>query len=277
MILVINKEEDLTSRDVVNKLCKILHTKKIGHTGTLDPMATGVLVCLTDKHTKLVDILTSTYKEYIAEIKLGIKTDTLDITGTVTYKNDDYNIDLDKINKVFNMFLGKYMQEVPMYSAVRVDGKRLYEYARKDMEIYDLPKREVEIKELELLDYHDDIIKFKCLVSKGTYIRSLIRDICGKLNVYGTMNSLIRTKQGKFSIENSYTLEDIESNNYQPLSLNEVLDLKEIELDNTLYKKVINGNILELDYDGYILFQKDSKDIALYYFENKIGKLKILF
>ena len=277
MILVINKEEDLTSRDVVNKLCKILHTKKIGHTGTLDPMATGVLVCLTDKHTKLVDILTSTYKEYIAEIKLGIKTDTLDITGTVTYKNDDYNIDLDKINKVFNMFLGKYMQEVPMYSAVRVDGKRLYEYARKDMEIYDLPKREVEIKELELLDYHDDIIKFKCLVSKGTYIRSLIRDICGKLNVYGTMNSLIRTKQGKFSIENSYTLEDIESNNYQPLSLNEVLDLKEIELDNTLYKKVINGNILELDYDGYILFQKDNQDIALYYFENKIGKLKILF
>ena len=276
MILVINKEKDLTSRDVVNKLCKLLHTKKIGHTGTLDPMATGVLVCLTDKHTKLVDILTSTYKEYIAEIKLGIKTDTLDITGTVTYKNEDYNINLNKINKVFSMFKGKYMQEVPMYSAVRVNGKRLYEYARKDMEIYDLPKREVEIKELELLDYHDDIIKFRCVVSKGTYIRSLIRDICGKLNVYGTMNSLIRTKQGKFKIEDSYTLEDIESNNYQSLSLKDVLDLKEIELDNNLYKKVINGNILELKYEGYILFQKDKQDVALYYFENNIGKLRIL-
>ena len=276
MILVINKEKDLTSRDVVNKLCKLLHTKKIGHTGTLDPMATGVLVCLTDKHTKLVDILTSTYKEYIAEIKLGIKTDTLDITGTVTYKNEDYNINLNKINKVFSMFKGKNMQEVPMYSAVRVDGKRLYEYARKDMEIYDLPKREVEIKELELLDYHDDIIKFRCVVSKGTYIRSLIRDICGKLNVYGTMNSLIRTKQGKFKIEDSYTLEDIENNNYQSLSLKDVLDLKEIELDNNLYKKVINGNILELNYEGYILFQKDKQDVALYYFENNIGKLRIL-
>ena len=276
MILVINKEKDLTSRDVVNKLCKLLHTKKIGHTGTLDPMATGVLVCLTDKHTKLVDILTSTYKEYIAEIKLGIKTDTLDITGTVTYKNEDYNINLNKINKVFSMFKGKYMQEVPMYSAVRVNGKRLYEYARKDMEIYDLPKREVEIKELELLDYHDDIIKFRCVVSKGTYIRSLIRDICGKLNVYGTMNSLIRTKQGKFKIEDSYTLEDIENNNYQSLSLKDVLDLKEIELDNNLYKKVINGNILELKYEGYILFQKDKQDVALYYFENNIGKLRIL-
>ena len=276
MILVINKEKDLTSRDVVNKLCKLLHTKKIGHTGTLDPMATGVLVCLTDKHTKLVDILTSTYKEYIAEIKLGIKTDTLDITGTVTYKNEDYNINLNKINKVFSMFKGKNMQEVPMYSAVRVNGKRLYEYARKDMEIYDLPKREVEIKELELLDYHDDIIKFRCVVSKGTYIRSLIRDICGKLNVYGTMNSLIRTKQGKFKIEDSYTLEDIENNNYQSLSLKDVLDLKEIELDNNLYKKVINGNILELNYEGYILFQKDKQDVALYYFENNIGKLRIL-
>ena len=276
MILVINKEKGVTSRDVVNKLCKILHTKKIGHTGTLDPIATGVLVCLTDKHTKLVDILTSTYKEYIATIKLGIKTDTLDITGNIIDEDYNYNLDINNIKEVLNSFLGNIIQEVPIYSAISVNGKRLYEYARNNIEV-ELPKREVNIKEIELLEYNKDIIKFRCIVSKGTYIRSLINDICNKLNVYGTMSDLVRTKQGKFKIEDSYTIEDILNNNYKSLSLEEVLDLQKVELDNNLYKKVINGNVLNLNYKGYILFQKDSLDIALYYFENNIGKLKILF
>lgn len=276
MILNINKEKGLTSRDVVNKLCNILGTKKIGHTGTLDPLATGVLVCVTDKHTKLVDVLTSTEKEYISEIKLGIKTDTLDITGNVIEENYNYNIDINKINNVFNSFIGKYIEEVPIYSAVKVKGKRLYEYARNNIEI-DLPKKEVEIKELELLDYNNDIIKFRCLVSKGTYVRSLIKDICEKLNVLGTMNSLIRTKQGIFNINNSYTLNEIEKNNYKEIPLEKVINLKVVELNNELYKKVVNGNILNLNYEGYILFKNNNTDIALYYFENNIGKLKLLF
>ena len=276
MILNINKEKGLTSRDVVNKLCNILGTKKIGHTGTLDPLATGVLVCVTDKHTKLVDVLTSTEKEYISEIKLGIKTDTLDITGNVIEENYNYNIDINKINNVFNSFIGKYIEEVPIYSAVKVKGKRLYEYARNNIEI-DLPKKEVEIKELELLDYNNDIIKFRCLVSKGTYVRSLIKDICEKLNVLGTMNSLIRTKQGIFNINNSYTLNEIEKGNYKEIPLEKVINLKVVELNNELYKKVVNGNILNLNYEGYILFKNNNTDIALYYFENNIGKLKLLF
>lgn len=276
MILNINKEKGLTSRDVVNKLCNILGTKKIGHTGTLDPLATGVLVCVTDKHTKLVDVLTSTEKEYISEIKLGIKTDTLDITGNVIEENYNYNIDINKINNVFNSFIGKYIEEVPIYSAVRVNGKRLYEYARNNIEI-NLPRKEVEIKELELLDYNNDIIKFRCLVSKGTYIRSLIKDICKKLNVLGTMNSLVRTKQGIFNINNSYTLNEIEKNNYKEIPLEKVINLKVVELNNELYKKVVNGNILNLNYEGYILFKNNNTDIALYYFENNIGKLKLLF
>ena len=276
MILNINKEKGLTSRDVVNKLCNILGTKKIGHTGTLDPLATGVLVCVTDKHTKLVDVLTSTEKEYISEIKLGIKTDTIDITGNVIEDNYNYNIDINKINNVFNSFIGKYIEEVPIYSAVKVKGKRLYEYARNNIEI-DLPKKEVEIKELELLDYNNDIIKFRCLVSKGTYVRSLIKDICKKLNVLGTMNSLVRTKQGIFNINNSYTLNEIEKNNYKEIPLEKVINLKVVELNNELYKKVVNGNILNLNYEGYILFKNNNTDIALYYFENNIGKLKLLF
>ena len=276
MILVINKEKNITSRDVVNKLCKILHTKKIGHTGTLDPIATGVLVCLTDKHTKLVDVLTSTYKEYIATIKLGIKTDTLDITGNIIEKNNNYDLDINIINNVLNSFIGKSVQEVPIYSAVSINGKRLYEYARNNIEVT-LPKREVTIKEIELPEYNKDIIKFRCIVSKGTFIRSLIKDICDKLNVYGTMSDLVRTKQGKFSIKDAYTIEDISNNNYKSLDLKDVLNLQEIELDNSLYKKVINGNVLYLNYNGYILFKENNTDIALYYFENNEGRLKILF
>ena len=241
LILVVNKDKDYTSRDVVNKLTKILNNKKIGHTGTLDPIATGVLVCVTGKYTKLVDLITSLEKEYIAK-----------------------------------SFIGTYEQVVPKFSAVSINGKRLYEYARNNEEI-ELPKRSVTIKNIELLDTHDDIIKFKVLVSKGTYIRSLIQDICDKLNTIGTMNSLVRTKQGKFIIDNSYTLNDIEIKNFKSISLEEVIDLEIIELSDNLYKKVINGNKLNLENDGYVLFKKNNQDIALYFFENNIGYLKILF
>jgi len=276
LILIVNKPKDYTSRDVVNKLSKILGTKKIGHTGTLDPMATGVLVCLTGKYTKLVDMITSLEKEYIATIKLGFKTDTLDITGNVIEENSNYNITKKKIIEVLNSFKGKSTQTVPLYSAVHIDGKRLYEYARNGIEV-ELPKRDITINDIELLDFNDDLIKFRVVVSKGTYIRSLIEDICVKLNVLGTMSELTRSKQGVFSIEDSYNLEDIENNSYKSISLEEVLKLEIIELDDDLYKKVINGNKLELKYNGYVLFKKNNNDIALYYFEDNLGRLKILF
>ncbi|MBQ7031916.1 MAG: tRNA pseudouridine(55) synthase TruB [Bacilli bacterium] len=276
LILIVNKPKDYTSRDVVNKLSKILGTKKIGHTGTLDPMATGVLVCLTGKYTKLVDMITSLEKEYIATIKLGFKTDTLDITGNVIEENSNYNITKEKIIEVLNSFKGKSTQTVPLYSAVHIDGKRLYEYARNGIEV-ELPKRGITINDIELLDFNDDLIKFRVVVSKGTYIRSLIEDICVKLNVLGTMSELTRSKQGVFNIEDSYNLEDIENNSYKSIILEEVLKLEIIELDDDLYKKVINGNKLELKYNGYVLFKKDNNDIALYYFEDNLGRLKILF
>lgn len=276
LILIVNKPIDYTSRDVVNKLSKILGIKKIGHTGTLDPMATGVLVCLTGKYTKLVDMITSLEKEYIATIKLGFKTDTLDITGNVIEENSNYNITKEKIIEVLNSFKGKSTQTVPLYSAVHIDGKRLYEYARNGIEV-ELPKRDITINDIELLDFNDDLIKFRVVVSKGTYIRSLIEDICVKLNVLGTMSELTRSKQGVFNIEDSYNLEDIENNSYKSISLEEVLKLEIIELDDDLYKKVINGNKLELKYNGYVLFKKNNNDIALYYFEDNLGRLKILF
>jgi len=275
-IIIVDKPKDYTSRDVVNKLSKILNTKKVGHTGTLDPMATGVLVCLTGKFTKLVDMISSLEKEYIATIKLGIKTDTGDITGNIIDNSEIPNLTKEQITKTLDKFLGSSVQTTPIYSAVHVNGKRLYEYARSNTEV-ELPKREIYISDIELLNYENDLIKFRVVVSKGTYIRSLIDDICLSLNTIGTMSELNRTKQGIFNINNSYTLEDIESNNYESLNIEEVLNLKIIELDDNLYKKVINGNKLVDNNDGYILYRKDNNNVALYYFENKEGRLKILF
>ena len=262
-VLLINKDKDMTSRDVVNKLNKLLNTKRIGHTGTLDPLATGVLVICIGKCTKLCDLLTSTYKEYIATIKLGIKTDTADITGNIV-EEKDYDVNEDKIKEVLNSFLGKSIQEVPIYSAIKINGKKLYEYAREGIEV-ELPKREIDIKSIELLEYKDDTITFKTTVSKGTYIRSLIEDICTKLNTVGTMSSLIRTKQGKFNIEDSYTLQDIENNNYKLLTIEEVLDLETIELEEELIKPVHNGAIINKIFKNDIACLKENnKIIAIY-------------
>ena len=151
-IIIVNKPINYTSRDVVNKLNKILNTKKIGHTGTLDPIATGVLVICTGTYTKLVDELTSLDKEYIATIKLGISTDTLDITGNVISKEELKVLDISSIKEVLKSFLGKTIQEVPAYSAVKINGKKLYEYARSNTNI-DLPKREIEVFDIELLEF----------------------------------------------------------------------------------------------------------------------------
>lgn len=263
-ILLINKPIDFTSRDVVNKLSGILHTKKIGHTGTLDPIATGVLVICVGNTTKLCELLTSEYKEYIATIKLGIKTDTLDITGKVI-EEKSFNVTENQIKEVLNSFLGKSIQTTPIYSAVKVNGKKLYEYAREGKSV-ELPKREIDITNIELLSFSNDEISFKVTVSKGTYIRALIDDICTKLNTVGTMSSLIRTKQGIFNLEDTYTLEDIEKGNYRLLTIEEALgDLNTIEIDDELYDKVKNGAIINKTFNSDIASLKyNNKIIAIY-------------
>ena len=264
-VLIIDKEEGLTSRDIVNKLVKKFNTNKIGHTGTLDPIATGVLVVCIGKATKIVELLTSMEKEYIAEVTLGVKTDTLDITGNVL-DSKEVSISKETIQEVLSSFVGKYIQEVPIYSAVKVNGKKLYEYAREGKEI-ELPKREVEIKNIELIDTYikdgRECFKLKCLVSKGTYIRSLIKDICDKLNTIGCMSSLRRTKQGKFSIDRSKKVEDITSSDV--ISLYDVLDIPKIAVDDYLYKKIINGQILENRYNSdLIMYIYDDQVLAIY-------------
>lgn len=266
-ILIINKPTGYTSRDVVNRVSKILNIKKIGHTGTLDPMATGVLVLCIGKATKLVEILTAAEKEYIAEVTLGINTDTLDSMGNILEERN-VHIDKEQIIRALNSMSGFYEQEVPIYSAVKINGKKMYEYARENKKI-DLPKRIVEINKIELLgdikyENNKTIFKFKCLVSKGTYIRSLIRDIALKLNTIGIMSNLNRTKQGSFDLNNSYNLDDIESGNFHLINIEECLkNYKSIIADDFLTKKIMNGAILQNRYNEDIIVFKDSNSNVL--------------
>ena len=263
-IVLVNKEVNYTSRDIVNILCKVFNNKKIGLTGTLEPIASGVLVVLVGKYTKLGNVLTALDKEYIAEIKLGIKTDTLDITGEVLEKKD-FLVDKEKVREVLESFLGEYHMEVPLYSAIKVDGKRLYQYAREKKKV-ELPIKNVRIEEIELLSLKGDIIRFRVKVEKGTYIRSLIRDICEKLGTVGTMNSLVRIKQGNFRLEDAYTLEDIKKGNYKVLSIKDILKVREYEIrDDEFGKKVFNGNKIDNDFlEDLILFTYKGEEVALY-------------
>ena len=265
-ILIIDKPKGITSRDVVNNMVKRFNTKKVGHTGTLDPIATGVLVVCVGSATKLVDELTSHDKEYIASVELGTLTDTLDNTGNKISEEKCIKTK-EEIIDALNSFKGKYMQKVPIYSAVKINGKKLYEYARENIAI-DLPKREVEVSNIELvsdIEYIDDktYFSFKCSVSKGTYIRSLIRDIAHKLNTVGIMTDLRRIRQGKFDIKDSVTIDNINENSL--IDIVDVLDYKKIELTIDKEKEVLNGAIIDNIYDSdEVLFIKDSEAIALY-------------
>lgn len=269
-ILVVNKEKGYTSRDVVNIVSKILGTKKIGHTGTLDPIAEGVLVLCIGKYSKVSEVLTSYDKEYLSEMCLGIETDTLDIEGNVLKEENTSYITEKQIQEVFSSFPKTYLQEVPKYSAVKINGKKLYEYARRNIDV-SLPKRMVTIYELKLLTIQRKenkiFISFQTKVSKGTYIRSLIRDIASSLHTIGVMTSLIRQKQGNFSIQDAYSIEDIKQGNYQLLKLKDILSIPiQIVEEDLLLKKVKNGVYLDNpNQESMILFMtKDQKEIALY-------------
>ena len=274
-IIVINKPKDLTSRDVVNIISKNLNIKKVGHNGTLDPLATGVLVICFGKYTKLNDLLTSHEKEYIAEVTLGLETDTLDITGKILNKNTPH-ITKEEIIKALKNFEKTYNQEVPKYSAVKVSGKKLYEYAREGKEVI-LPKKEVTIYQNELLSFTENKFTFKTKVSKGTYIRSLIRDILASLNETGTMSILKRTKQGIFKLEDSYTLDDIKQGNFKVLKVKDILNIPKIIAEDNLKKQIINGAKIKGIYSNEVLFlDKEGNELAIYEKNDEHLKLKIM-
>ena len=262
-LLLINKKENMTSRDVVNIASKKLNTKKIGHTGTLDPLATGVLVLAVNKGLKVVEDITALDKEYIAEVTLGIKTDTLDITGNILEEKEERIITKEELNKALTSFIGEYEMQVPIYSAVKVNGKKLYEYAREGKKV-ELPVKNVYVYNIELLELNNNKFKFKCKVSKGTYIRSLINDICEKLDVIGTMSSLKRTKQGNFDIKDAIDIEEIDENT-KLISLIDSINLPKAEADEYLFNKIKNGSKLQnrYNYDEFA-FIYNNELIAIY-------------
>lgn len=275
-VVVIDKPKDLTSRDVVNIASKKLKTKKIGHTGTLDPLATGVLVLCVGKATKLVELLTAHDKEYIAEVILGIKTDTLDITGTILEEENIY-ITKEKIEKALQDMTGTYNQEVPIYSAVKINGKKLYEYARNN-ESVTLPKRMVNIKEIKLIgikyENNKTIFKIKCHVSKGTYIRSLIRDIALKLGTIGVMANLRRVSQGDFALSEANNLND---ETFKLIPIKDVLKrYKQVVVDNLLEFKIKNGQVLDNIYNSEIVvFLNKNEEVLAVYKKDNQNKLRV--
>ena len=283
-IIVIDKPKDYTSRDIVNIVSKKLNTKKLGHTGTLDPLATGVLVLPIGRALKVSELLTSNTKEYIAEVILGYETDMLDITGTEIKRNIP-SVTKEELLKVLKSYIGKYNQEVPLYSAVKVGGRKLYEYARSGTPVIP-PSKEVEVYSLELisdLKHINGAVEFtiRCEVSKGTYIRSLIRDIAYSLNTYGTMKNLIRTRQGIFTLKDAYTLKDIEENNYKLLSIKECLpNIKTTVIEEPLLTKVKNGMVLDKFFEENmsLLLDKEGKEIAIYIAsgDNKVKPYKMI-
>ncbi len=212
-IIVINKEKEYTSHDVVAKLKKKLNISKVGHTGTLDPNATGVLPILIGKGTKFSKYLINHDKIYEVELELGKKTDTADIEGKVIEEeNVDEKYIKENLLQVLESFVGKQEQIPPMYSAIKKNGKKLYEYARAGEKV-DIEPRKIEIYKIDLNKYDKNIISFVVSCSKGTYIRSLCEDIAEKLNTVGYMKNLKRLQVGKFNIKDAVYIDDIDLKN----------------------------------------------------------------
>ncbi|MHB9298813.1 tRNA pseudouridine(55) synthase TruB [Fusobacterium polymorphum] len=249
-IIVVNKPKGITSFDVIRKLKKILKTKKIGHTGTLDPLATGVMLMCVGKATKLASDLEAKDKVYIADFDIGYATDTYDIEGKKIAENI-IEVSKENLEQSIKKFIGNIKQVPPMYSAIKIDGNKLYHLARKGIEV-ERPERDVTIEYINLLDFKDSKAKIETKVSKGCYIRSLIFDIGQDLGTYATMIALQRKQVGDYSLENSYSLEQIEemvlNNDFKFLkTVEEIFSYDKYSLQTekelTLYK---NGNTVKI-------------------------------
>lgn len=276
-IILLNKEQGITSQKALTILKRQLKLDKVGHAGTLDPLASGLLLVLVGKATKLSDYLMLETKEYIADIYIGKSTDTLDSEGNIVEEKKVINI--ADIDKVLNSFLGKSKQIPPMYSAIKIKGKKLYELARSGIEV-EREEREIEIFEIErisdvlLIDDHASF-KFRVVCSKGTYIRSLCADIGKKLGYPAHMSGLVRTKIGNFSLSNAVSLKDIEEGKINLVKMHEALSgFKIIDVDENMAKLVMNGASISLNdiSDEKVVITYKNELIGIY---NKVqGKYK---
>lgn len=251
-ILLINKPKDYTSHDIV-AIVKKITKEKVGHTGTLDPNATGVLPLLIGKATEISKYLINHDKTYIATLKLGIKTDTADAEGKIISEKEVKDLNIEKVKKVLEEIIGKHEQIPPMYSAIKIKGKKLYEYARMGKSVAVEP-RKIEIYNTKLLDFDkkENEIVFKIECSKGTYIRTVCEEIAEKLDTVGFMKELERIKVGEFLIDQTVGIDDIRKNediiNEKIITLESFFNNKEsIILEESKLKLFLNGVLLEQD------------------------------
>ncbi|MDF2946023.1 MAG: tRNA pseudouridine(55) synthase TruB [Bacillales bacterium] len=281
-ILPINKPAGMTSHDVVFKLRKILKTKKIGHTGTLDPDVTGVLPICIGNATKIVQFLTEDKKEYVCEVTIGTSTTTEDFSGEVVeFDNSHKIISREQVLDVLNKLTGEITQIPPMYSAVKVNGKKLYEYARAG-KVVERPERKITIYEFELLDnfdkYEGEFIKinFRVLCSKGTYVRTIAVSIGEMLGYPSHMSRLVRTKSGTIQLKDCLTIEEVQEYFEKDQILNKLLPLEtglkslsKLVVDSDTINKVLNGALLPVPNnfnitDKLAIFDQFGKCYAVY-------------
>lgn len=259
-IIIVDKESGFTSHDVVAKMRGICGQKKIGHTGTLDPAATGVLPVCLGNGTRLCDMLTDKEKEYVAELLLGVETDTQDTTGKILAEHPA-EVSETEVRKVCDSFLGDYEQVPPMYSALKVNGKKLYELARAGKEVERKP-RPVKILELEILEYRLPVVKMRVVCSKGTYIRTLCADIGKKLGCGGTVQSLRRTAVGRFTQEAAVTLGQLQQMKDEGRLEEAVLPVESMFLNcPVLHVTEENNKLLE---NGNIVSPEQTKEKSVY-------------
>lgn len=287
-ILIINKPKQYTSHDVVAKVKKICG-EKVGHTGTLDPMATGVLPLLLGQGTKLSKYLINHDKTYIATIQLGKKTDTLDSEGSILEERivDGKLLNKENVQRVLECQIGKQIQTPPIYSAIKVNGKKLYEYARKGVEV-EIQKREIEIYNIELLDINekDKTIEFKVHCSKGTYIRTLCENIAEKLGTIGYMKELNRVQVGQFNLNQAITVEELEKNKENEKFLNQHLITVQnffekypiVELKEEKLKLFLNGvQLTNNNDDGLYQIKVNNVVVGIGTIKNKLLKREIIY
>ncbi|MBM7558665.1 tRNA pseudouridine(55) synthase TruB [Marinitoga litoralis] len=254
--LLVDKPANMTSHDVVDIIRKKFTTKKVGHSGTLDPFATGLLIVGVNQGTRLLEYLQHQDKKYYVKAKLGIITDTYDITGEVKEKNEVLKEHIDNLKNVILSFKGTYLQVPPMYSARKYNGKKLYELAREG-KIIKMPPKEVNIYSIENIKvYENGEFEFECKVSSGTYIRSLIMDIGYKLGPGAVTTELRRLEVGNFNLKNAVNLDEVSEKNLIPML--DVLSFPRVVLNETGIQRALNGNHIFLEHiEKYEDFKKD--------------------
>jgi tRNA pseudouridine55 synthase len=274
-VLIVDKPKDMTSHDVVDIARKALDTRRIGHIGTLDPNATGVLVLCVNNATKLVKYFTEHSKSYRAEFIIGKATDSDDITGKVTEEKDAYHLKETQVKEALMSFIGRSMQTPPKFSAIKVNGLKLYELARRDVNIHQIEPREVEvfdIRDIEILET-GQVWKLSATldVSKGTYIRAIARDLGKKLNNVGTLGNLRRLEIENFKIEDAISIEQLKSKDVQLLDPFQFLNMQKLVVDERAKSYIENGRFLALELfkkkTDTIIYSSEGDVLAIYYYD----------